>query len=254
MKTIDISEVYQFIQDHIDDFHISKLNSLNNTSLKELLKKKNPYLFRVKNILTAEELVKSLLDAKMSSSEEELFGAFLENLAIFIAQRTLDAIKSSSHGIDFEYSSDKTRYLVTLKSGLNWGNSSQWKALESDFKTAMTILRQSLHITNINCILGICYGNAKTTIRKGIIMQVCGQNFWYMVTGSETFYKDIVQPLGHRAKESNESFDEKKAEIVNRLTGNFIGDFCDPNGKILWEKVVEFNSGNITDNDRERLL
>ena len=85
-------------------------------------------------------------------------------------------------------------------------------------------------------------------------MQVCGQNFWYMVTGSETFYKDIVQPLGHRAKESNESFDEKKAEIVNRLTGNFIGDFCDPNGKILWEKVVEFNSGNITDNDRERLL
>ena len=85
-------------------------------------------------------------------------------------------------------------------------------------------------------------------------MQVCGQNFWYMVTGSETFYKDIVQPLGHRAKESNESFSEKKAEIVNRLTGNFIGDFCDQNGKILWEKVVEFNSGNITDNDRERLL
>jgi len=40
MKTIDISEVYQFIQNHIDDFHNSKLNSLNNTSLKELLKKR----------------------------------------------------------------------------------------------------------------------------------------------------------------------------------------------------------------------
>ena len=254
MKEIDIGAVYPFIQDHIDDFHTSKLNSLSNTSLRELLKKKNPYLFRVKNILTAEELVKSLLDAKMSSSEEELFGAFLENLAIFIAQVTLDANKSSSHGIDFEYSKDKTRYLVTLKSGLNWGNSSQWKALESDFKSAMTILKQSFHITNINCILGICYGKAKTTIKRGIILQVCGQNFWYMITGNESFYKDIVQPLGYKAKESNESFEERKAEIINRLTGNFISDFCDESGKILWENVVEFNSGNITNDDRERLL
>lgn len=254
MREINISEVYQFIQDHIDDFHTSKLNSLSNTRLKELLKKKNPYLFRVKNILTAGELVKSLLDAKMSSSEEELFGAFLENLAIFIAQKTLDANKSSSHGIDFEYNKDKTRYLVTLKSGLNWGNSSQWKALEADFKSAMTILKQSLHVTSINCILGICYGKAKTTTKRGIIQQVCGQNFWYMITGKELFYKEIIEPLGYRAKESNESFERRKAEIINRLTGEFIDDFCDQSGKILWEKIVEFNSGNMTYDDRERLL
>jgi len=190
----------------------------------------------------------------MSSSEEELFGAFLENLAIFIAQKTLNAAKSSSHGIDFEYNVGKTRYLVTLKSGLNWGNSSQWKALESDFKIAMTVLRQSLHIRNINCVLGICYGKSKTTIKRGIIMQVCGQNFWYMITGNENFYKDIIQPLGYKAKESNESFNEKKSEIVNRLTGNFINDFCDQNGKILWEKIVEFNSGNITDSDKKLFL
>jgi hypothetical protein len=254
VKTIDIGKVYQFIQDLMDDFYISKLNDLNNISLKELLKKKNPYLFSVRRILTAGELVKSLLDAKMSSSDEELFGTFLENLAIFIAQVTLDANKSSSHGIDFEYSKDKTRYLVTLKSGLNWGNSSQWKALESDFKSAMTILKQSFHIANINCILGICYGKTKTTIKRGIILQVCGQNFWYMITGNESFYKDIVQPLGYKAKESNESFEERKAEIINRLTGNFISDFCDESGKILWENVVEFNSGNLTNDERERLL
>ena len=137
---------------------------------------------------------------------------------------------------------------------MNWGNSSQWKALETDFKNAMRILKQSFHVTNIECILGICYGKSKTTIKKGIILQVCGQNFWYMIAGSESFYKEIVQPIGHKAKESNESFDVKKAEIINRLTGEFIADFCDENGKILWEKIVEFNSQNMTEDDKARFV
>ena len=58
----------------------------------------------------------------------------------------------------------------------------------------------------------------------------------------------------YRAKENNDLFSRKKAKIINRLTENFISDFCDENGKILWEKVVEFNSGNITDDDKERFL
>ncbi|HGJ67534.1 TPA: cytosolic protein, partial [bacterium] len=226
MRAININEVYQFVQEHINDFHNSKLQSLNETKLDNLIKKKNPYLFRAKNIITAEEFVRSLLDAKISSSEEEIFGQFLENLAIFVAQITLDANKSSSHGIDFEYSKNNTRYLVSLKSGLNWGNSSQWKALEADFKNAVKILKQSLHITNVECILGVCYGKSKTTIKKGIMLQVCGQNFWYMLTGNEAFYKDIIQPLGYKAKESNESFETKKSELINKFTGEFISDFC----------------------------
>jgi adenylate kinase family enzyme len=66
--------------------------------------------------------------------------------------------------------------------------------------------------------------------------------------------KEIVQPIGHKAKESNESFDVKKAEIINRLTGEFIADFCDENGKILWERIVEFNSQNMTEDNKARFV
>lgn len=49
-----------------------------------LLKRKNPYLFRAKNIQTSGEFVKYALDAFLSSSEETMFGNFLERLAIHI--------------------------------------------------------------------------------------------------------------------------------------------------------------------------
>ena len=210
-------------------------------------------MFRAKNIITAQELVTSFLDAKLSASEEKIFGDFLEDLAIFVAQKTVNAKKSSGSGIDFEYRKGNTFFIVSVKSGLNWGNSSQWKALETDYKRAQRVLMQSSHVNNVKCILGVCYGKARTTLKRGIIWQVCGQNFWYMISSSESFYRDIVEPLGHKAKELNESFKEKKAQLVNKLTKEFLDDFCSDDGKILWEKVVKFNSGNITVEDKKQL-
>jgi len=253
MNSVDISEVYRFVQGHIDSFHENRLKRLSETKLKDLLKKKNPYLFKAKHIITAEHLVAALLEARLSSSEEKMFGDFLEDLALYVAGIALNSVKSSSRGIDFEYTRDKKRYLVSVKSGLNWGNSSQWQALENNFKNALRILRQSFHIDSVECILGVCYGKARTTTKRGIITQVCGQNFWYMISGDESFYRKIVEPLGYKAKERNESFDVRKAEVINKFTGQFILDFCDSNGKILWEKLVEFNSKNLTKSDRQRL-
>lgn len=139
---------------------------------------------------------------------------------------------------------------MSVKSGLNWGNSSQWKALENDFKTAIKVLRQSHHINEVKAILGICYGKAATTLKKGIILQVAGQNFWYMISGDEKFYTEIIKPLGYKVKELNEAFNVKKSEIINKFTKEFIEDFCDKDGKVLWEKLVKFNSENITDRDK----
>lgn len=215
------------------------------TSLKELLKRKNPYLYRAKNLVTAGELVSSVLDAKLSSSEEEIFGEFLEHLAIFVAQKTRNAVKSSAPGIDFEYQEGSARYLVSVKSGLNWGNSSQWKALEDNFKTAMKRIKQNKGVTDVQCVLGVSYGKQKTKVMKGFITQVCGQSFWYMVSGSEDFYIQIVEPLGHRAKELNDSFKQRKGQLINKFTGEFISEFCDKRGAIMWDKVIEFNSGNL---------
>ncbi len=217
------------------------------TSLKDLLRRKNPYLYRAKHITTAQELVSSLLEAKLSSSEEEIFGNFLESLAIFVAEKTRGAKKSSAKGIDFEYGEGNARYLVAVKSGLNWGNSSQWSDLENSFKAASKVLRQSTRISHVECILGVSYGRAKTVVKRGFIKQICGQAFWHLASGKKSFYIDIVKPLGFKSKELNDSFKARKSELINKFTGEFISEFCDSKGKILWNRIVELNSGNLGD-------
>jgi activator of 2-hydroxyglutaryl-CoA dehydratase len=245
MNKINLDDVRDFVKNNIQKFHDSRLENLEKTDLKGLLRKKNPYLFKAKNIETAQELIESLLNAKLSSSEEEIIGAFLEELSIFVASRTLNAHKSASRGIDFEYQMNGTHYLVSVKSGENWGNSSQWKALEGDFKTALRILSQSEHGRNVKCYLGISYGKTKPTLKKGIINQVSGQAFWHMISGRKSFYKDIVEPIGYKARQHNQAFGKKKAKLINKLTREFANDFCDKQGSIVWDNVVEFNSGNL---------
>lgn len=80
---------------------------------------------------------------------------------------------------------------------------------------------------------------------KAGYLKIVGQNFWYLISENEDLYTDIVEPIGHRAKEHNEAFEEEKTRIVNRFTGQFISSFCNPTGAINWVKLVEFNSGNF---------
>lgn len=253
MSRINIEEVKHFVEQNINRFHQDRLRCLEQTRLPDLLKKKNPYLFKAKNLLTAQDLINSCLDAMLSSSEEKIFGGFLEELAIYVAQKTLNARKSSSRGVDFEYVKNNVHYLVSVKSGTSWGNSSQWNSLENDLKQARRVLMQSRSVKNVETVLGICYGKTKTTLKRGIIKQVTGQNFWYMVSGNERFYTEIVEPLGHKARELNNEFKQKKAQIINKFTKQFVEDFCDKDGAILWEKLVKFNSGNLTGEDKSDL-
>ena len=133
MRPLDFSEVNIYVNENIIDFHRKRAKSLENLKLDKLLKK-NPYLFKAKNVRTANELMSSLLDAFLSSSEEKLFGDFLEDLAIFIAGQTCDGHKSSAPGVDLVFEDQGIHYLVSVKSGSNWGNSSQHNQLETDLK------------------------------------------------------------------------------------------------------------------------
>jgi hypothetical protein len=39
------------------------------------------------------------------------------------------------------------------------------------------------------------------------------------------------------------SFQQAWDRAINRFVGEFVQEFCDTSGNILWEKLVEFNSG-----------
>lgn len=203
--------------------------------------RKNTYLFKCKNILLADELIKSVLDAYLSSQEETIFGNFLEKLAIFINTKVFNGFKSTAEGIDLEFMRDNVKYVVSIKSGPNWGNSSQIKKMKDNFHKAQRILRTSGNKTdNIIAVNGCCYG-IDNQPDKGSYFKYCGQLFWELISGDTELYTKIIKPLSHRAKEKNEEFNVEYARIINNLVNGFISKFCN-NGAIDWVALVQYNS------------
>ena len=238
MKKIDLKKVAEYVEANIDTFHRKRLESLEGMALKKILERKNPYLFKAKNILTAQDLVKTLLDAFLQSQEETMFGDFTEGVAIFVSNQINGGIKSKELiGIDLEFERDDNYYIVEIKSGPNWGNSSQIKKMKDNFAVAKTQLKGR----NVIAINGCCYGKDNQP-DKGDYQKLCGQRFWTFISGDEKFYTDIIEPFGYKAKEKNEEFLIAYSKMINRFTREFGNDFCDKDGGIDWKKLVEFNS------------
>ncbi len=243
MKKLNLRDVLQYVEDNISFFHSKRIDSLNTLKLDKVLKRKNPYLFKAKCVLTSEGIVKSLVDAHISSHEETIFGDWLENLAIFINEKVFCGRKSGIKGVDLEFDSDGKRYIVAIKSGPNWGNSSQIEKMRSDFKSASKILRTSNSNINVVAINGCCYGMEKNP-DKGDYFKYCGQKFWQLISNESTLFTEIIEPIGHKAKEQNDSFVESYSKMINRFTVEFASSYCRNSGEINWNSLVKFNSGH----------
>ena len=241
MKPITQQEITDYVEANIQDFHQRRLENLQKLKLMAVVKRKNPYLFKAKNINTAQDFVKTILDAFLSSQEEGIFGGFLEGLAIFICSQVYGGQKSSAEGIDLEFERDSIRYIVSIKSGPNWGNSSQIAKLRDNFRKVKRILSTNTSSANVVAVNGCCYGKDRRP-DKGDYLKLCGQKFWAFISGDDNLYIDIIEPLGHQAKEKNEQFMQEYAKVVNKFTSEFIRTFCDADGSILWEEIVKFNS------------
>src|SRR4030066_1537005 len=213
MGRIENKDVIAYIEKNISTFHAKRLQNLEELKLSTILKKKNPYLFKAKNIYTAQDLVKPLLDAHLSSQEETIFGDFLEGLAIFINGKVYNGKKSAAEGIDLEFSKDGIKYIVAIKSGPNWGNSNQILRMKDNFLKAIKILKTNNRKIHVIAVNGCCYGKDNKP-EKGNYQKLCGQMFWEFISGNDNLYTDIIEPLGHKAKEMNEQFWEAYPQVV----------------------------------------
>lgn len=241
MKKLSLNDVTQYVEENIGTFHKKRIAGLNDLKLKKVIAKKNPYLFKAKYILTSQDIIKSITDAYISSQEETIFGDWLEGLAIFINGKVYDGRKSGIPGIDLEFDKDDTRYIVTIKSGPNWGNSSQIAKMNADFTTAKKTLRTSNSQLNITAVNGCCYGRDNNS-DKGNYYKFCGQRFWEFISNDTELYTKIIEPLGHNAKNRNDDFIQSYSQMINLFTKEFSDSFCLENGSIDWEKLVQFNS------------
>jgi len=232
----------QFVADNIKPgFHDKRLASLENLRLEKVLKRKNPYLFRAKAVTGAPDLVRQVLDAHLSSNEETLFGEFLESLAIFVCAEKFGGTKSTSEGIDLEFSHDSTRYAVSIKSGPHWGNSRQISKMVTDFDR---IKRIAGHRASIVCVNGCCYGQDGTPHKEKGYLKLCGQDFWFLISGEHNMYKEVIEPLGFQARMRCDEFNEAYGRVLTRFTQNFTEHFCLEDGALDWDKLVELNSAS----------
>ena len=245
MKKLNLKDVLEYVEKNIGTFHKKRIESLDTLKLSQVLKRKNPYLYKAKYILTSEQIIREIVDAHISSNEETIFGDWLEGLAIFINKKVYSGKKSGIKGIDLEFDKDKIRYIVNIKSGPNWGNSSQISKMVADFKTAKKSLRTSNSKLNIIAINGCCYGRDNQP-DKGDYFKFCGQEFWEFISGNSELFIEIIEPLGYKAKEKNEDFIKSYSKMVNKFTKEFTNDYCKVNGEINWEKIVRFNSEKKT--------
>jgi len=243
MMSLDQSELFLFVENNISSFHQRRLEKLKLLKLDLIIRRKNPYLFKAKAIVTAQDYIKVVVDAFLSSQEETVFGEFLEQLAIYVSERTLGGQKAPSEGIDLLLQKDGKVFLIAIKSGPNWGNSSQIKKMVDNFKKAQKILRTNNQKAQSVCINGCCYGKESIT-DKGDYFKICGQDFWTFISDDPKLYLEIVEPIGYKAREKNDLFYEEYGRIINTFTQQFLDEYC-VNGVIDWEKIVKFNSSSV---------
>lgn len=248
MPDNDYQHYYDYLAENvITPFYNKRLTDLKALTLNKILKRKNPYLFKAKNIEIAGDLVKGIVDASLSSGEETVFGNYLEDFAIYVSNHLYGGFKSEYKSVDLEFSRDDTYYIVGIKSGTNWGNSDQIRAMQDAFALAKTILRSKGIKTPIVAVNGCIYGKDRNPFKgshtdsEKHYYKYAGQEFWRFVSGDDELYREIIKPIDEEARQKDDVFQKTYAAKINEMTLDFVERFT-TEGTIDWIKLVDFVS------------
>lgn len=251
MKKLDYDKLNDFIvSDVIQPFYNIRLERLEMANLANIAKRKNPYLFKAKNIDTAGDLAKGILDAFLSSQEETIFGDLMERLAINICRQVFYGKKAEEgkfRSVDLIFERNNKIYIVGIKSGPNWGNSDQVNAMRKNLKAAKKIIQAQASGKQIMNVNGCIYGrdNQSHKINKkdpGLsYYKICGQSFWELISGDEELYKKIIRPLDKEAKKRDEKFKDLYVKKINEMTKDIVNLFY-RDDNLDWDKIIDYVS------------
>lgn len=196
---------YDYLAEHvINPFHDKRLARLRELALDRVLLRKNPYLFKAKNIELAQDLVRSIVDAFLSSQEETLFGNLLEGFAVYVAHTSYGGFKSSLKSVDLEFIRDGIYYIVGIKSGTNRGNSDQINKMRDNFKLSRHLLRERGVRGEVVAVNGCIYGKEQSPFKphedeEKQYYKYAGQEFWQFISGDDQLYREIIKPIDAEA-------------------------------------------------------
>ena len=237
-----INSIADYVEKNIGEFHKARIAKLQSINLKELLSRKNPYMYKAKNIVTASQMVEGLASAYMSSAEESIFGNWMEGIANFVAEKVYAGHKSAAEGVDLEFDKEGVHYFVSVKSGPSCSNSTSMKKQKEQFRTAVRVFNTSRKPVPTMCIEGCCYGNDNKGYTDSTHEKYCGEKFWTLISGEPTLFVDIVEPLGFKAKEKNDEYILEYGKMINKITKDFLANYCNADDTINWDKIVRLNA------------
>lgn len=250
MKKLNYEKLNTFItSDVIVPFYQIRLERLTSAKLSDIARRKNPYLFKAKNIETAGDLAKGILDAFLSSQEETIFGDLMESLAIHICSRVFGGKKAEQgtyRSVDLIFERDSRTYIVGIKSGPNWGNSDQVSIMRRNFKKAKILMKAGAGKKDLVSVNGCMYGkdNVPHKVSKDPDLsyyKICGQAFWELVSGDDQLYKKLIQPLDKEAKKRDEEFKKLYVNKINEMTKDVV-DLFYTKSNLDWDKIIEYVS------------
>ena len=210
-----------------------KLLAKTESQIALMVKRKNPFLFRIRAAEGLEKFVDLVLAAHVSSSEETAFGNALEKIVIAICSRTKDGRKSSTAKVDLEYDVGAKRTMIAIKSGPHWANSSQKDALKSAFKTASIVVQQG-GLTP-RCVEGCCYVKSSTK-NLGTHFKIVGRDFWKEISGFDGTDRLVMDAIGgHAGNGLDYAMNEVRSRMGDYLVDNGITD----HKHILWDRLLD---------------
>lgn len=218
----------------VEDF-AAKLRTKLSASPASIIKRKNPFLFRLRDVSDSRSLSEMVIGAYLSSSEETIFGGVLEKIAVLICKHAKGGRKSSAEGIDLEYESNGERTIMQIKSGTNWGNSSQHKAQRRKFDRARRILKQGNPEMRVRCVEGCCYGKSAVKYKEGHV-QIVGDKFWEEISGWKGTATAVMALLGRYA---GNGLSEDRQTAYRRMDEYLRGKGAvGGSGDIRWNKLL----------------
>lgn len=235
---MDTIELEHLISECLQDFYKRRLQRLEQLHLRFFLRRKNPYLFKALATEKASEIVEQVLVAYIGASDETIFGdAFFEPIARIASGSKV----SDAEGVDFVVEFPDRFLTVALKSGPNIYNASQKKRQSQEFLAVRNRLYK-LH-KQFDPLLGHAYGSLKTEPTKDrVYRDRSGQAFWAEITGDDDFYLKLIRLMKDEPLKHKEEYAPAWDAAINKFTAEFVKDFCFPDGRIDWEKLVQFVS------------
>lgn len=220
------------IVDAFEYFFVDKVvEKMAGIQMKELVERKNPYLYRATGVATCEEYIQRAFREYVAGMRWTYFGHFCES----VAQIMSGGIKPEGKGeIDLEVWRGGEAFMYAIKSGASGLNASSQKKAIDDLDFAANRFAEEGIVAHKK--IGFGYGR-RVKYEKDDVELMASKDFWAEMSGDEDFYVKFLD-----VAEALSPLFQVNMDVPDRLLTEARELFCEGE-TIRWDKVIRMVSG-----------